>query len=152
MDNNPENGALPETTEKLEFVSYQWYKNGIPQEGMTGQYYHENGAILNGVFYCMLKDTKDKTYRTCDITLPADGAAAAPQRCAVYPVPANAGENITIECTGSARIISFAGECVTRVENVEEKTTVSAPRIPGMYYVEIRDAEGGLDIYKLIVK
>lgn len=152
VDNNPENGALPETTEKLEFVSYQWYKNGIPQEGMTGQYYHENGAILNGVFYCMLKDTKDKTYRTCDITLPADGAAAAPQRCAVYPVPANAGENITIECTGNARIISFAGECVTRVENVEEKTTVSAPRIPGMYYVEIRDAEGGLDIYKLIVK
>ena len=152
VDNNPENGALPDATEKLEFVSYQWYKNGIPQEGMTGQYYHENGAILNGVFYCMLKDTKDKTYRTCDITLPEEGASAAPMRCAVYPVPANAGEAITIECTGSARIISFSGECVTRIENVEEKTTVSAPHVPGMYYVEIRDAEGGLDIHKLIVK
>ena len=152
VDNNPENGALPETTEKLEFVSYQWYKNGIPQEGMTDQYYHENGAILNGVFYCMLKDTKDKTYRTCDITLPADGAAAAPQRCYVYPVPANAGQTITIECTGDARIISFSGECVLQAHNIEEKITVSAPRVPGMYYVEIRDAEGGLDIHKLIVK
>lgn len=152
VDNNPQNGALPETSEKLEFVSYQWYKNGIPQEGMTGQYYHENGAILDGVFYCMLKDTKDKTYRTCDITLPAEGASAAPQRCAVYPVPANAGETITIECTGSARIISFAGECVMQANNIDEKISVSAPRIPGMYYVEIRDTEGGLDIHKLIVK
>jgi hypothetical protein len=152
VDNNPTNGALPETTDKLEFVSYQWYKNGIIQEGMTGQYYHENGATLNGVFYCMLKDTKGKTYRTCDITLPAEGASAAPQRGAVYPIPANSGETITIECTGNVRIISFAGECVTRIENVEQTATVSAPRVPGMYYVEIRDAEGGLDIHKLIVK
>ena len=152
VDNNPTNGALPETTDKLEFVSYQWYKNGIIQEGMTGQYYHENGATLNGVFYCMLKDTKGKTYRTCDITLPAEGASAAPQRGAVYPIPANSGETITIECTGNVRIISFAGECVTRIENVEQMATVSAPRVPGMYYVEIRDAEGGLDIHKLIVK
>ena len=152
VDNNPENGALPDVTDKLEFVSYQWYKNGNIQEGDTAQYYHEGGSILNGVFFCMLKDKKGNTYRTCDITLPAEGASAAPQRCLVYPVPANTGENITIECTGSARIISFTGECVMRVDNVEEKTTVSAPQVPGMYYVQITETDGSIDVHKLIVK
>ena len=92
MDNNPNNGALPDATEKLEFVSYQWFKNGMLQEGETGQYYHEGGAILNGVFYCMLKDTKGNSYRTCDVILPAESTSNAPQSTTVYPVPVGVGE------------------------------------------------------------
>ncbi len=152
VDNNPKNGALPESTEKLQFVSYQWYKNGVLQEGATGQYYHEGGAELNGVFYCMLKDTKDNSYRTCDIVLPAESKQAAPQATAVYPIPASAGEALTIEGYGKARILSFAGECVTTVERIDGQIAIPAPRVAGMYYVEITAEDGSLEIHKLIVK
>ena len=151
VDNNPDNGAL-DVDNKLEFVSYQWYKNGLAQDGATEQYYHEGGTTLNGVFYCLLKDTKGNTYRTCDIKLPAEGASAAPQNSAVYPVPVAAGELLTIEAEGTAQIISFTGECVSRLEHVEGKTTLNAPRITGIYYVQITAADGTMEMHKLIVK
>lgn len=151
VDNNPDNGAL-DVDNKLEFVSYQWYKNGLAQDGATEQYYHEGGTTLHGVFYCLLKDTKGNTYRTCDIKLPAEGASAAPQNSAVYPVPVAAGELLTIEAEGTAQIISFTGECVSRLEHVEGKTTLNAPRITGIYYVQITAADGTMEMHKLIVK
>ena len=152
VDNNPENGALPDATEKLEFVSYQWYKNGVLQEGETGQYYHEGGAQLNGVFYCMLKDTKGNSYRTCDKVLPEEDAAPAPQYTAVYPVPVGAGEPLSIDGFGSAQIVSLAGERIANIGTIDAKATVSAPRIPGIYFVQITTEEGVVETHKLIVK
>lgn len=152
VDNNPLNGALPSTTEKLEFVEYQWYKNGIEQPGQTGQYYHEGGSILYGVFYAMLKSTDGRIYRTCDIELPAEGASAAPQFSAVYPVPVGSGEPLTIEGMGQMNIYSSTGECVARMENVDGKAVISAPYMTGIYYVQITNAEGVMETHKLIVK
>lgn len=154
VDNNPNNGALADSVDnKLEFKEYQWYKNGQEQQGQTGQYYHEDGAILRGVFYCMLIDTKGRTYRTCDVTLPAETTPNnAPQFSAVYPVPVNAGGVITIETFGQAAIYSLSGECITSVEKISGQTTVSAPRITGIYYVQVTTEEGVKEMHKLIVK
>lgn len=154
VDNNPNNGALPEVTEKMEFVAYQWYKNDILQEGQTGQYYHEGGAILNGYFYAIITDTKGHTYRTCDIVLPAEtGSNPAPQRTHVYPIPVSGGEPLTIEgFGGSAQIISLAGERVATVKLNETTTVIEAPRLSGIYFVQIFTEDGGFDIHKLIVK
>ena len=152
VDNNPENGALPGVSNKLEFVSYQWYKNGVKLENETGQYYHEGGAPLSGVFFCMLTDTQGKQHRTCELILPTESASNAAPQTAVYPVPANAGEPVTIECSGAVRIISFAGECVTSAEHIEGQITLSAPHLPGMYYVQITAEDGTTNIHKLIVK
>ena len=151
VDNNPENGIDVGTAEKLEFKAYQWYKNGVAQEGQTGQYYHEDGKQLNGVYYVLLTDTKDRQYRSCDVVMPAETASNAPQNSAVYPVPANVGQPLTIEGNGAAQIISSAGECLTRFE-VNGQTTVSAPRVAGMYYVQVTNADGELEMHKLIVK
>ncbi len=152
VDNNPDNGALPDATEKLEFVSYQWYKNGLLQEGETGQYYHEGGAILNGVFYCMLKDTKGNSYRTCDVILPAESTSNAPQSTTVYPVPVGVGEPLSIEAFGSARIVSLAGERISEIGTIDAKAIVNAPRVPGIYFVQITTEEGRVETHKLIVK
>ncbi|MBO7458033.1 MAG: T9SS type A sorting domain-containing protein [Paludibacteraceae bacterium] len=151
VDNNPDNGIDVGTAEKLEFKAYQWYKNGVAQEGQTGQYYHEDGKQLNGVYYVMLTDTKDRQYRSCDVVMPAETEANAPQNTAVYPVPANAGQAMTIEGNGTVQITSFSGECVTRFE-VNGSATVTAPRVAGMYYVQITNAAGEPELHKLIVK
>ena len=152
VDNNPKNGLLPDIAEKLEFVSYQWYKDGIMQVGDTGQYYHEGGKQLNGVYYVMLTDTKGNRYRSCEVTMPQGASNSAPQHSAVYPIPVGAGEQITIECEGEARIVSFTGEMIMQTAYIDGKTTIRAPHTTGMYYIQISDMNGKTEIHKLIVK
>ena len=153
VDNNPENGALADSVDnKLRFVEYQWYKNGYMQEGQTGQYYHEGGVTLYGVFYCMLKDSKGNTYRTCDITLPAETVANAPENTVVYPVPVGAGEPLSIDATGLIQIVTLAGERVADFGAVDSHIIVSAPRTQGIYFVQITTEDGVVKTHKLIVK
>lgn len=153
VDNNPDNGALADSIDnKLRFDRYQWYKNGYAQEGQTNQYYHEGGTVLVGVFYCMLHSVDGGTYRTCDITLPSGTTSSAPQFSAVYPVPVNAGDALTIETFGSAQIFSFSGERVANIGNVDGKAVISAPYMAGIYYVQIMTETGELEMHKLIVK
>ena len=152
VDNNPDNGALANVTEKLEFTSYQWYRNGIKQEGQTGQYYHEDGRELNGSYYVMLTDTKGVQYRSCDILMPTGSYQKAPQRSTVYPVPVAASQPLTIEGEGSALIRSFAGEIISRIESIDGTITVAAPRATGIYYVQITAPDGTMEMHKLIVK
>ena len=152
VDNNPENGIETGGAEKLRFVSYQWYKNGLKLEGQTGQYYHEGGAQLIGVFYCEIVDTNGKNYVTCDITLPHATSWSAPQRSTVYPVPVAASQPLTIEGEGSALIRSFAGEIISRIESIDGTITVAAPRATGIYYVQITAPDGTMEMHKLIVK
>ena len=152
VDNNPRNGALPDVTDKLQFVSYQWYKNGVKQEGQVGQYYHEDGRQLNGVFYVMLTDTKGVRYRSCDVVMPAENASSAPQRSAVYPVPAAAGQPLTVEAEGTVLIRSFAGQIISRTDNVNGSAVINAPYMAGIYYVQITAPDGAVEMHKLIVK
>ena len=152
VDNNPNNGALPGVTDKLEFVAYQWYKNGVKQDGQTGQYYHEDGRELNGVYYVMLTDTKGVRYRSCDVVLPKETASSAPQHSAVYPVPAAAGQPVTVEAEGTVLIRSFAGEIIQRAEQVNGSIVINAPYIAGIYYVQITAPDGSVEMHKLIVK
>ena len=152
VDNNPDNGVETGGESKLKFTAYQWYKNDSLLTGATGQYYHENGAVLNGTFYVMLTDTKGQKYRSCEITLPLGESSPAPQRTSVYPVPANGGEPITIEGVGTVQILSFYGERVSQIVAVEGRTTISAPAAPGIYYVQIIAPDGSMEMHKLIVK
>ena len=153
VDNNPKNGLLPDiTTDKLEFVAYQWYKNDILQAGDTSQYYHEDGKQLNGIYYVMLTDTQGKYYRSCDVIMPQGSPSSAPQHSAVYPIPVGAGEPITIECEGEVRIVSFTGEPIMHTGYIDGKATISAPPTTGMYYIQISDINGKTEIHKLIVK
>lgn len=152
VDNNPKNGLMPDIAEKLEFVAYQWYKDGVVQPGDTSQYYHEDGKQLNGVYSVMLTDTKGNRYRSCEVVMPQNATNAAPQNSTVYPVPVGAGEPITIECEGEARIVSFTGETIMQTAYINGKTTIPAPHTTGMYYIQISDTTGKTEIHKLIVK
>ena len=150
VDNNPDNGLL--AGDKLKFVSYQWYKNGVEQEGQTGQYYHEDGKLLSGTYYVLLTDTEGHQYRSCDVLMPAETKSSAPQRSAVYPVPVGIGEPLTIEGNGSTQILSFSGECISRTQSVDGKIVIAAPRTAGMYYVQVTNEDGEVEMHKLIVK
>ena len=151
VDNNPDSNRVEGMTEKLRFVSYQWYKNGEKLKGETNQYYHEGGKLLEGVFYVVLLDNKGHAYRSCDVELWPDGSAA-PALSSVYPVPVNTGEPITVEGVGTAQILSFSGERVSAAVPVEGRVTLTAPPVTGLYYVQVISEEGVMEMHKIIVK
>lgn len=73
VDNQPDN------EDRLTFTAYQWYKDGVLQEGQTGQYYQENGRTLRGVYYADLTAIEygiQTTYRSCEVIMPQEGTAS----------------------------------------------------------------------------
>ena len=152
VDNNPDNNLIPGAADKLKFVGYQWYRNGIRLEGETQQYYHEGGRALNGIYYVELTSEDGGMYRSCDVTIQPDSTASAPQHSLVYPIPVGAGQPLTIEAEGTVLIRSFAGETVTPMVKVNGKTPVTAPYMPGLYYVQITAPDGTVEMHKLIVQ
>ena len=124
----------------------------MKQEGQTGQYYHEDGRQLNGVYYVALTDSKGVQYRSCDVILPAENSSSAPLRTAVYPVPAEAGQPLTVEGQGTVFIRSFAGEIISRTDHLNGSALISAPYMAGIYYVQITAPDGSVEMHKLIVK
>lgn len=151
VDNNPENGIATGGENKLKFVAYQWYKDGEILAGDTMQYYHDGGKALSGVYYVMLRTATGEEYRSCEISLTAS-PNAAPQRTEVYPVPVNAGEPITVKGFGHARLLSFSGELMSNEVPVVEQTTITAPLMTGLYYVQVRTDKGDVEMHKIIVK
>ncbi len=151
VDNNPDNGEVP--APKLHFKAYQWYKNGIELEGQTGQYYHENGELLKGVYYARLTGDDGKTYRSCDIEMLGESANSSAAPGIVYPVPVGAGNPLTVTCYGgSVEICSFTGDVLESAECPGENVTILAPRVAGIYYVRITHNDGSIQTEKLIVK
>lgn len=73
VDNEPDN------EDRLTFTAYQWYKDGVLQEGQTGQYYQENGRTLRGVYYADLTAIEygiQTTYRSCEVIMPQESSAS----------------------------------------------------------------------------
>ena len=149
VDNNPNNGELP--SPKLHFTAYQWYKNGVKQEGQTGQYYHEDGNALSGVYYAMLTADDGTTYQSCDVIMPEENAYAAPQSI-VYPTIVNTGEVLHIQCPNAdVNFYNATGDCMM-ILSTQEQQTVNAPKQSGVYYIRIVDNEGGVYTEKIIVR
>jgi hypothetical protein len=151
VDNNPDNNLIQGAADKLKFVSYQWYHNGLRLEGETQQYYHEGGRSLNGVYYVEMISENGGRYRSCDVEV-HPSANPAPQYSSVYPVPVGAGEPLTVEAEGTVLVRSFAGETVSVPLTVYGKTQITAPYSAGIYYVQITAPDGMVEMHKLIVK
>lgn len=151
VDNNPANGEVPDP--KLHFTAYQWFKDGVAVAGATGQYYQENGQELKGVYYVRLTDDKGIVYRSCDKEMPDEVVSSTPAPPTVYPVPASAGEPVTLTCYGGEiEICTCTGEVVQRATCTEDAITLAAPNATGIYYVRITHADGTMQTEKLIVK
>ena len=60
--------------------------------------------------------------------------------------------NLSIEAFGSARIVSLAGERISEIGTIDAKAIVNAPRVPGIYFVQITTEDGRVETHKLIVK
>ena len=137
------------------YVATQWYKNGEKLTGETRNYYDEGGNELKGLYEVDMTGKDGRTYRSCAIQMP-QATAVNELLCsepAVFPVPAEAGQPVTVVNNGGTiAIYSCTGEPVMQTASTEQQISIDAPQIRGLYYVQIIGKDGRRRTEKLLVK
>lgn len=138
------------------YTSWQWYKNGDPVNGATGQYYYESGN-LNGTYHATVKNTAGETFTTCPLIVTPGPSAAA---ITVFPNPATKGQSITVKTNYTAAqlqgatlvITSHAGIIIARQQNPAPQITLPMSFIPGLYVVRLTLSSGITHATNLIIQ
>ena len=142
----------PETNGGYRFVAYQWYKNGEPIPGATGQYYNEVGG-LNG-YYSLWAMTEDgRVFESCEI------AIATAARIKVYPTPAHVDQEVTIELPlteeelegGVLDIYDDKGALVQHISVIEQVTKVRGFHAAGTYFGRVTTGTNEIKTVKFII-
>jgi hypothetical protein len=150
------NDVLMFNNSSAAYSSWQWYKNGSPVNGATGQYYHESGN-LQGEYYATVKNKTGETLTTCPINVTPGAATAS---IALFPNPATQGQAITVKTNYTAAqlqgasivMTSQAGIVIARQQNVAPQTTLPMSFIPGLYVVRITLANGITHAANLLIQ
>ena len=138
------------------FNGWQWYKNGSPVNGATGQYYYESGN-LTGEYYATVKTTGGETLSTCPITV-TPGATLAP--LTVFPNPVGPGQSVTVKVNYTAAqlqgatilITNSTGTVMNTQQNLSPQTSFSMPLIQGLYVVRLKLSNGISHAVNVLVK
>lgn len=148
VDNSDKN-CEPNCEEDLTFDSWQWYRNGEPIEGATGQYYYEYGG-LNGYYQVEMTATDGTVYRSCNYEMRPITAIASVEfpSLAISPNPASPGEDIRIHHTeGKIFLYDMHGR-----QLIIDGQQLTAPSASGIYLVRLVSERGQVRSAKLIVK
>ncbi len=153
IDNNDKNG-FPNAHSDLLFKGYQWYKDGEPIEGATGQVYNEPGG-LNGVYYAILTDTAGNQYLTCDYEVRPTGLDNPFNILDISPNILSQGEIIHVNApeSGYIRIISMTGQVVYSTQHSAYlPTDIPAKMSSGMYIISLTTNNGDIYHSHLIIR
>ncbi|HPT52198.1 MAG TPA: T9SS type A sorting domain-containing protein, partial [Bacteroidales bacterium] len=142
----------PATNGGHTFVSYQWYRNGMPIPGATHQYYQEVGG-LNGVYSLWVMDNNGNVYMTCEVIYASNVGMR------VYPVPAHTSDEITIELPLSIEEIDGAildifdakGALVRHINIDNQVTKLAGFETQGAYFGRITTATNDIKTVKFII-
>lgn len=140
------------------YTAFQWYKNGVEIERATLQYYQSQQ--LKGRYGAYVTTTDGKTLNICPIEVGESVSKSLKHSVNVYPNPANAYEEVTIELLNFAdveyegcviRIVNALGATAATINNCDRINTVSLPSGTYTGYV-IRNGKDDKVSFKLIVK
>lgn len=125
------------------FVSWQWYKNGVIVPGATLQHYSENGVSLNGQYYCVATDKTGNQLITCPINCIGGGFHGIELR--VIPNPVNKGQQFKVQSSltpaelqgATITVTNVLGTQISQAAVTSTVTTLQAPATSGMYIVSL---------------
>jgi Ig-like domain CHU_C associated len=125
------------------FVSWQWYKNGVIVPGATLQHYSENGVALNGQYYCIATDKNGNRLITCPINCAAGDFRGADLAAMPNPVTRNQQFKVKSSLTGvelqgaTITVSTVFGTVITQSVPTSTVTAMQAPATSGMYIVTL---------------
>ncbi len=137
------------------YTSYQWYKNGVKLEGDTLQYLQEWPRITKG-YTADVTDLNGNTMHVC----PAEIEGISLQKTAsmgasVYPNPAQAGQEITIEihnaAPGSCQVYIY-NNMGTLIRTLDASQGTAHTWLPSGSYSGQAVSNGGKASFKIIVE
>ncbi|MBO7461553.1 MAG: cadherin repeat domain-containing protein, partial [Bacteroidales bacterium] len=140
------------------YTAFQWYKDGVEIEEATQQYYQSQQ--LKGRYGAYVTTTDGKTLNICPIEVGESVSKSLKHSVNVYPNPARAYEEVTIELLNFAdveyegcviRIVNALGATAATINNCDRINTVSLPSGTYTGYV-IRNGKDDKVSFKLIVK
>lgn len=143
----------------FEFIAYQWYENGLPIVGATGQSYSagRNGERLNGnsLYHVSVTDKNtNHVLRTWDSKVELTSAVIA-----AYPNPVQKGATLTISANltdeqlkgAQIYIYSTGGAQIATHQITESVTHIPMPLTAGLYVVSLRNNSGIIKSFNIIV-
>jgi hypothetical protein len=142
------------------FSNIQWYRmyggNLIEIPGANLSYFYSDTPV-EGITYVVKATTQDGvSYESCPVT----GVAYEPIEIQVYPNPVKMGEIITVDANlpendwenTFIQILSLDGRVMKSLKALEQKTSVAAPNIQGIYILRLNTGSGDVYEYKVMVK
>lgn len=143
---------------KDEFVSYQWYRDGKPLPGSTGQYYQEVGGLQTATYAVKIGKADGGYVFTCPFKATAKiSKSVAVAGVKVYPNPASANQQFTIEIVDAENIdgnttimlYNHNGVLVKRIDNA---STINHATLPAAgQYTGIAVVDGKKLTFRVIV-
>jgi hypothetical protein len=115
------------------FTSFQWYKNGQPIPGATGQFYREQ-AGLDGFYSLQVSTIEGAVLWSCDQEIHTRTLKNA--TISAYPIPARSFVPFTVKVTdlndqdlkgAVLRIYNVMGVLVQTITDVKQENSVSLP-------------------------
>ena len=142
------------------FIAYQWYKDGKPIDGNQQYWQCPENEEIKGVYSAIVTLTDGNTLEICSADFGKDLSKSLRRSVNVYPNPARANEQITLEllhydeneydeCT--IKIVNNAGSVVKTITNCDRINTVALPVGTYTGYV-IRNGAQDKVSFKIIVK
>gem|GEM_PF-121524 len=141
----------PATNGGHEFISFQWYRNGVIVAGATKPYIlAEPGAAYD----CEILTSDGKKFHLCDYTASSSGIVLS-----VYPNPALAGGNVTVRLNNTIQgavinIFDLNGNLVKgNIPMSGSDTTITINGItPGMYIIQLVSPDGVKRTTNVVIK
>ena len=115
------------------FTAFQWYKNGLPISGATGQFYNEESG-LNGLYSLQVSTKEGTVLWSCEQEIHATNFKNA--TISAYPNPARNSEPFTVKVTNLndqdlrgavMRIYNVLGALVQTINEVKQINSVKLP-------------------------
>ena len=115
-----------------DFVSFQWYKNGVAIPGATHSYISE--PLQDGDLYsCLLTDSRGVQLMTCEME------SSSKSKIRISPTIARPNEHITIEMpeAGEVSVFDVNGQHILSATLDEGLNRIAAPNNNGIYLISV---------------
>lgn len=136
------NNALVINNKDGQYISYQWFKNGVLIPGATKQYYGERDGELDfeAQYFVQLTTTDGKTVFTCPMTPEKKDISLK-----AYPNPVKAGQTVTVEAQLpdlvdnplTIQVISLTGRVVKTLSTDQVENSIQMPDEAGSYLIKV---------------
>ena len=140
--------------EPLTFVSYQWFLNGEPIEGATGQAYYEYNG-LNGLYSVDMTTADGTVYHSCQYDMrPLALDNIGDGSLQLYPIPVTASGQVQVNSTkeGTLYLYNLQGVCCGAYTVTAGTNVITAPAAEGMYLVRLITSRNESVTRKMIVQ